>query len=123
MSTVGTARNACNLGFLAFDCFGVRMGMCICSDCHWPEIFWAIRLGCRTYRDGYNMPQHDPPAPEHGHLHDFHNHLVMQAGAYQNGSQVVGVAKVGDKETCDFIGGICIIASPGRNHGAMRNTG
>ena len=62
---------------------------------------------------GYNTPVHYPPAPEHDHLQDFHNHLVMQAGAYQNGSWMVGVAKAGHEEGCDLIGGSCIIAPTG----------
>jgi len=37
----------------------------------------------------------------------------MQAGAYQNGNWVVGVAKAGHEEGCDLIGGTCIIAPTG----------
>ena len=37
----------------------------------------------------------------------------MQAGAYQNGCWVVGVAKAGREEGCDLIGGSCIIAPTG----------
>jgi len=62
---------------------------------------------------GYNTPVHNPPAPEHDRLGDFHNHLVMQAGAYQNATWVVGVAKCGVEEGCDMIGGSCIIAPTG----------
>lgn len=62
---------------------------------------------------GYNTPLHYPLAPEQDRLQDFHNHLVMQAGAYQNGSWVVGVAKAGREEGCDLIGGSCIIAPTG----------
>ena len=62
---------------------------------------------------GYNTPVHYPPAPEHDHLQQFHNHLVMQAGAYQNGSWIVGVAKAGQEEGCDLIGDSCIIAPTG----------
>ena len=43
----------------------------------------------------------------------FHNHLVMQSGAYQNGTWVVGVAKAGKEEGCEMIGGSCIIAPSG----------
>ena len=49
----------------------------------------------------------------HDHLQCFHNHLVLQAGAYQNGIWVVGVAKVGREEGCDLIGPSCIIAPTG----------
>lgn len=43
----------------------------------------------------------------------FHNALVMQAGAYQNGTWVVGVAKAGLEEGCEMIGGTSIIAPSG----------
>ena len=62
---------------------------------------------------GYNTPVHNPPAPEHDDLSLFHNQLVMQAGAYQNGTWVVGVAKAGVEEGVDQIGGSCIIAPSG----------
>ncbi len=39
--------------------------------------------------------------------------LVMQAGAYQSGSWMVGVARAGNEENCDLIGGSCIIAPTG----------
>ena len=35
----------------------------------------------------------------------FHNQLLMQAGAYQNGTWVVGVAKAGIEEGVRSIGG------------------
>ena len=62
---------------------------------------------------GYNTPVHNPPAPEHDLLGPFHNHLVMQAGAYQNATWVVGVAKCGREEGCDMIGQSAIIAPSG----------
>jgi len=103
-----------NLGFPAFNAFGGIMGMCICNDRRWPETFRVLGLqGVELVMLGYNTPVHYPPAPEHDHLQDFHNHLVMQAGAYQNGTWVVGVAKAGCEEGCDLIGGSCIIAPTG----------
>ncbi len=103
-----------NFGFPVFDGFGGRMGMCICNDRRWPETFRVLGLqGVELVMLGYNTPVHYPPAPEHDHLQDFHNHLVMQAGAYQNGTWVVGVAKAGREEGCDMIGGSCIIAPTG----------
>ncbi len=62
---------------------------------------------------GYNTPCHYPPVPQHDHLQEFHNHLVMQAGAYQNGAWIVDVAKAGREEGCDLIGGTCILAPTG----------
>jgi predicted amidohydrolase len=103
-----------DLGFPVFDAFGGRLGMCICNDRRWPETYRVMGLqGVEMVLLGYNTPQHYPPAPEQDHLQDFHNHLVMQAGAYQNGTWVVGVAKAGREEGCDLIGGSCVIAPTG----------
>lgn len=103
-----------NLGFPVFDAFNGRMGMCLCNDRRWPETFRVLGLqGAEMVMLGYNTPVHYPPAPQHDHLQCFHNHLVMQAGAYQNGSWVVGVAKAGKEEGCDLIGQSCIIAPTG----------
>jgi len=103
-----------NLGFPVFQAFGGRLGMCICNDRRWPETFRVLGLqAAEMVVLGYNTPVHYPPAPEHDHLQDFHNHLVLQAGAYQNGTWVVGVAKAGREEGCDLIGGSCIVAPTG----------
>lgn len=103
-----------DLGFPVFDAFGGHMGMCICNDRRWPETFRVMGLQrVEMVMLGYNTPVHYPPAPEHDHLQDFHNHLVLQAGAYQNGTWVVGVAKAGPEEGCDLIGGTCIVAPTG----------
>ena len=103
-----------NLGFRTFDAFGGRMGMCICNDRRWPETFRVLGLqGVELVALGYNTPVHYPRAPGHDHLQDFHNHLSLQAGAYQNGTWVVGVAKAGREEGCDLIGGSAIVAPTG----------
>jgi predicted amidohydrolase len=103
-----------DLGFPVFQTFGGTLGMCICNDRRWPETFRVLGLqGVELVMLGYNTPLHYPPAPEHDYLQDFHNHLAMQAGAYQNGTWVVGVAKAGKEEGCDLIGGTCIIAPTG----------
>jgi len=113
-----------DLGFPVFDAFGGVIGMCICNDRRWPETFRVMGLqGVEMVLLGYNTPLHYPPAPEHDHLQDFHNHLVMQAGAYQNGTWVVGVAKAGHEEGCDLIGGTCIIAPTGEIVGRAAGLG
>jgi N-carbamoyl-D-amino-acid hydrolase len=66
---------------------------------------------------------HNPPAPEHDPLGPFHNHLVMQAGAYQNATWVVGVAKCGREEGCDMIGQSAIIAPSGEIVGMCSTLG
>ncbi|TYC53034.1 N-carbamoyl-D-amino-acid hydrolase [Rhodobacterales bacterium] len=103
-----------DLGFPVAEALGGRLGMCICNDRRWPETFRMLGLQkAELVLLGYNTPVHYPPAPGHDHLQDFHNHLSMQAGAYQNGTWVVGVAKAGCEEGCDLIGGSCIIAPTG----------
>ena len=73
--------------------------MAICNDRRWPETYRVMGLqGVEMVLLGYNTPVHNPPAPEHDELSHFHNQLVMQAGAYQNGTWVVGVAKAGSEE-------------------------
>ena len=94
--------------------FGGVVGVAICNDRRWSETYRVLGLqGVELVLIGYNTPVHNPPAPEHDRLGDFHNHLVMQAGAYQNGTWVVGVAKAGVEEGCEMIGGSCIIAPTG----------
>lgn len=89
-------------------------GQMICNDRRWPESYRVMGLqGVEMVLLGYNTPVHNPPAPEHDRLGDFHNHLVMQSGAYQNATWVVGVAKCGLEEGCEMIGGSCIIAPTG----------
>lgn len=53
----------------------------------------------------------------------FHNHLSMQAGAYQNGVWVIGVAKAGVEEGVEHIGGSCIISPTGEIVAQCRTTG
>ncbi len=101
-------------GFEVFEALGGKIGMCLCNDRRWPETYRVLGLGgAELVALGYNTPRHYPPAPEHDHLQDFHNHLSMQAGAYANGCWVIASAKAGVEEGCDLIGGSCIIAPTG----------
>ena len=101
-------------GFPTFSAFGGTVGMLICNDRRWPEAYRVLGLqGVELICIGYNTPVHNPPAPEHDEHGDFHNHLVMQAGAYQNGTFVVGVAKAGEEEGVPMIGGTCVIHPSG----------
>jgi len=93
---------------------GAVVGLCICNDRRWPETYRVMGLqGVELVLLGYNTPIHNPPAPEQDHLAGFHNHLSMQAGAYQNATWVVGVAKAGREEGCDLLGQSAIIAPSG----------
>jgi predicted amidohydrolase len=101
-------------GFGVTDAFNGVIGMAICNDRRWPETYRVMGLqGVEMVLIGYNTPVHNPPAPEHDDLSLFHNRLVMQSGAYQNGTFVVGVAKAGIEEGVDQIGGSCIVAPSG----------
>jgi predicted amidohydrolase len=103
-----------NLGFNVFRAFDGIFGMAICNDRRWPETYRVMGLqGVEMILIGYNTPVHNPPAPEHDALSNFHNELVMQAGAYQNGSWVVGVAKAGTEEGVPQIGNSIIVAPSG----------
>jgi N-carbamoyl-D-amino-acid hydrolase len=103
-----------DLGWGVWRAFNGLMGMCICNDRRWPETYRVMGLqGVEMVLLGYNTPVHHPPAPEHDLLSNFHNQLSMQAGAYQNGTWVVGVAKCGREEGCDMIGQSQIIAPSG----------
>jgi predicted amidohydrolase len=103
-----------NLGFGVWRAFGGIIGMCICNDRRWPETYRVMGLqGVEMVLLGYNTPVHNPPAPEHDHLGNFHNQLSMQAGAYQNGTWVVGVAKTGEEEGVPMVAQSQIIAPSG----------
>jgi predicted amidohydrolase len=103
-----------DLGWPVARLLGAVVGLCICNDRRWPETYRVMGLqGVELVLLGYNTPTHHPPAPEQDHLAGFHNHLVMQAGAYQNGTWVVGVAKAGREEGCDLLGQSAIIAPSG----------
>ena len=103
-----------NLGFNVFRAFDGILGMAICNDRRWPETYRVMGLqAVEMILIGYNTPVHNPPAPEHDALSNFHNSLVMQAGAYQNGTWVVGVAKAGNEEGVPQIGNSIIVAPSG----------
>ena len=118
-----------DLGFPAFRAsFGDGregiLGMAICNDRRWPETYRILGLqAVEMILIGYNTPVHNPPAPEHDALSHFHNELVMQSGAYQNGTWVVGVAKAGDEEGVEQIGNSIIVAPSGEIVAACTTTG
>ena len=106
-----------DLGFPAwratFGASGV-FGMAICNDRRWPETYRVLGLqGVEMILLGYNTPLHNPEAPEHDRFSAFHSRLVMQAGAYQNATWVVGVAKGGREEGVDQLADTVIVAPTG----------
>ena len=103
-----------DLGFPVWKAFGGNVGMCICNDRRWPEAFRVMGLqAVDLVALGYNTPTENIHHEEPVHLRMFHNHLVMQAGAYQNGTWVVAAAKAGREDGHRLMGGSCIIAPTG----------
>jgi len=103
-----------DLGFPVWRQFGANVGMCICNDRRWPETYRVMGLqDVEVVLLGYNTPLRGPLPREYDHLADFHNKLSMQAGAYQNSTYVVGVAKGGLEDNCDLLAGSVICAPSG----------
>jgi len=106
-----------NLGFPVFqsEALGGRFGMCLCNDRRWPETFRVMGLrGAEMILLGYNTPTHNSLSEAEGpELRMFHNHLSMQAGAYQNSAFVVGTAKAGDEDGFPLMGGSVIVNPSG----------
>jgi predicted amidohydrolase len=104
-----------NEGFGVWKAFDARVGMMICNDRRWPESYRVMGLqGVELILCGYNTPIHYIPDPSQDILQGFHNALVMQSGAYQNGTWVVGVAKAGVEEGVDSLGQSMIVAPSGQ---------
>jgi predicted amidohydrolase len=103
-----------NLGFPVQRALGGVMGMCICNDRRWPETYRVMGLqGVEMVMLGYNTPTVNSQSDESPHLRMFHNHVTMQSGAYQNSTWVIGVAKAGNEDDNDLMGGSVIIAPTG----------
>jgi predicted amidohydrolase len=104
-----------DLGFRVWRAFDGILGLCICYDRRWPESYRVLGLqGVEMILLGYNTPLESVRGPvEPAHLPMFHNWLSMQAGAYQNATWVVGVAKAGLEEGVYQIGGSCIVSPTG----------
>ncbi|MGZ4792262.1 MAG: N-carbamoyl-D-amino-acid hydrolase [Ilumatobacteraceae bacterium] len=102
-------------GFGVWRAFGGLVGMMICNDRRWPESYREMGLqGVEMILCGYNTPIHYVPDPSQDILQGFHNALVMQSGAYQNGTWVVGVAKGGVEEGVDSLAQSMIVAPSGQ---------
>jgi predicted amidohydrolase len=103
-----------NCGFPVYSYRGVRIGMALCNDRRWPETYRMLCLGsAQVVLIGYNTPAALDEAPALAHLRMFHNHLPMQAGAYQNTLWVAAAAKAGLEDGQALLGGSCIIAPTG----------
>jgi N-carbamoyl-D-amino-acid hydrolase len=111
-------------GFGVWRAFDGLVGMMICNDRRWPESYREMGLqGVELILCGYNTPLHYAPDPSQDRLQGFHNTLVMSAGAYQNGTFVVGVAKGGVEEGVDSLAESTIFAPSGEVLARARTNG
>ena len=100
-----------DLGFPVWHSMGGLFGMCVCNDRRWPETYRVMGLqGVEMIALGYNTPSvNSQNAAEGPERRLFHNRLSLQAGAYQNASWVVAVAKAGVEDGHPLIGGSLIV--------------
>jgi predicted amidohydrolase len=104
-----------DLGFPVWRTMGGIVGMCICNDRRWPETYRVMGLqGVELIVLGYNTPAvNSQRADESPHKRMFHHRLTLQAGAYQNSTWVVAVAKAGSEDGHSLIAGSVIINPDG----------
>ena len=104
-----------DLGFPVWRALGGIFGMCICNDRRWPETYRVMGLqGVEMIVLGYNTPSVNSQKKEEGsEKRHFHNRLSVQAGAYQNSTWVVAVAKGGAEDGHPMIAGSIIVNPEG----------
>jgi len=100
-----------NLGFPVYRCFDGLLGMCICNDRRWPETYRVMGLqGVELVMLGFNTPSVNSQRSDEGpEQRIFHHKLSLQAGAYQNSTWVVAVAKAGVEDGHPLFGSSCIV--------------
>lgn len=105
-----------DLGFPVWRNLDGIMGMMICNDRRWPEAYRVMGLqGVEMVTLGFNTPSVNSQQSDEG-AEDrlFHHRLSCQAGAYQNATWVVAVAKAGVEDGHPLIGGSLIINPNGK---------
>jgi predicted amidohydrolase len=98
-------------GFPVWKSQDAFMGMCICNDRRWPEAYRVMGLqGVELVMLGYNTPSVNSQMPSEAlDKRLYHSDLSMMAGAYQNSTWVVGIAKAGDEDGHPLMGGSVIV--------------
>ncbi|MEM8729093.1 MAG: N-carbamoyl-D-amino-acid hydrolase [Pseudomonadota bacterium] len=100
-----------DLGFPVWRNMDAWMGMCICNDRRWPEVYRVMGLqGAELIMLGYNTPSVNSQMGSEGlEQRLYHSDLSMTSGAYQNAAWVVGVAKAGVEDGHPLMGGSIIV--------------
>ncbi|WP_298954287.1 N-carbamoyl-D-amino-acid hydrolase [uncultured Methylobacterium sp.] len=98
-------------GFPVWRMLGGLLGMCICNDRRWPETYRVMGLqGVEMVVLGFNTPSVNSQRNGEGlEQRLFHHRLSVQAGAYQNATWVVAVAKAGNEDGHLLTGGTLIV--------------
>jgi N-carbamoyl-D-amino-acid hydrolase len=104
-----------DLGFPAWRALNGVFGMCICNDRRWPETFRVLGLqGVEMVMLGFNTPSvNSQKGAEKLDLRMFHHKISLQAGAYQNSTWVVAVAKAGTEDGHHLMAGTVIVNPDG----------
>jgi predicted amidohydrolase len=104
-----------DLGFPVWRCLGGIFGMCICNDRRWPETYRVMGLqGVEMIVLGFNTPSVNSQKGDEGpQKRIFHHKLAVQAGAYQNSTWVVAVAKAGIEDGHPLFGCSLIVNPDG----------
>ncbi len=104
-----------NEGFKVWRAFDAVVGMCICNDRRWPETFRVLGLqGVEMVVLGFNTPSVNAQNGGEGLAKRmFHHKLSLQAGAYQNSTWVVAVAKCGVEDGHHCMAGSVIVDPDG----------
>jgi predicted amidohydrolase len=104
-----------DLGFPAWRTLDGVLGMCICNDRRWPETFRVLGLqGAEMVLLGFNTPSvNAQKAGEALEKRMFHHKLSLQAGAYQNSTWVVAVAKAGMEDGHHCMAGTVMVNPDG----------
>jgi N-carbamoyl-D-amino-acid hydrolase len=105
-----------DLGFPVWRTMGGIFGMMICNDRRWPESYRVMGLqGVEMITLGFNTPSvNSQRAAEGSAQRIFHHKLSLQAGAYQNATWVVAVAKAGVEDGFPMFGCSLIVDPDGQ---------
>lgn len=98
-------------GFGVWKHLGGYMGMAICNDRRWPETWRCLGLqGVELVMVGYNTPAVNSQLSDEGQEKRlYHSELSVTAGAYQNSTWAVAVAKAGNEDGHSLMAGTLIV--------------
>jgi N-carbamoyl-D-amino-acid hydrolase len=104
-----------DFGFPVWRMLGGIFGMMICNDRRWPEAYRVMGLqGVEVIALGFNTPSVNSQKGDEGpEKRVFHHKLSVQAGAYQNSTWAVAVAKAGIEDGNPMLGCSMIVNPDG----------